>query len=305
MEELGIHIPAGRGILKNLPKYAREAEDAGFNAIVSYDEGYDALALAVVMAQATKGVKVATAIANIYLRHPSLTAEAASTIQELSDNRMILGLGIGHPEEHEPLGIKTGPPLEDTRRYVKWVRQHLRGEPPPPVYLAALRNGMARLAGEVADGVIFNFVPMSQLSNAVAAVQEGMQRRQDNGAKVHITSLLSAYISDDLEAARNSARELISGYMGYKYYRNLLSNLGYHEEIAQIQKGLERNDSQSVRSAISDAMVDEIALVGPPSRCRERLEAFRSTGVQMLILTNGSEDPAKGFDLLIKTFGRG
>jgi 5,10-methylenetetrahydromethanopterin reductase len=83
----------------------------------------DALACAQAIALATSTIKVGTNIANIYFRHPFLAAMSAWTISELSDGRLILGLGISHRRMVESLGIDMHEPREYLRSYVKQVKE--------------------------------------------------------------------------------------------------------------------------------------------------------------------------------------
>ena len=149
----------------DLRALAKEAEGGGFEAIFSPEvPPYNGLSNAQVFAEATSKIKVGTWITSIYMRQPVITAATALTIKELSGGRMVLGLGVSHKPVNDRYGIEMGNPIEKMREYVKAVKSFMDGTAPQltlkrelpkvPVYIAGLTKGAARLAGEVADGIM-------------------------------------------------------------------------------------------------------------------------------------------------------
>ena len=145
---------------------AREAEEAGFDAIFAAEVNNDVMATAQLMGAATSRIQVGTWIANIYLRHSYTCAQGAALIADATGGRFILGLGVSHQPINRALGIAMPDPLATLRRYVTEVRGWLRGEgpathlpqrPPPqpvPLYVAALSEQAVELGGELADGIM-------------------------------------------------------------------------------------------------------------------------------------------------------
>src|SRR5271166_6564645 len=129
---------------------AREAEDAGFDAIFTAEVNNDALATAQLMGEATRHIKVGTWIATIYMRHSYACAKAAYLIADATGGRMILGLGASHQPVNAALGVEMPSPVAELRRYASEVAGWLRGEGPTthlpqqpapvpvPIYLAAM-----------------------------------------------------------------------------------------------------------------------------------------------------------------------
>src|SRR5215216_5976539 len=138
---------------------AREAEEAGFDAIFAAEVNNDVMATAQLMGTATSRIQVGTWIANVYLRHSYTCAQGAALIADATGGRFILGLGVSHQPINAALGISMPHPLRTLRQYVTEVRSWLRGEGPAthlpqrsspltvPVYVAALGQQAVVLGG--------------------------------------------------------------------------------------------------------------------------------------------------------------
>jgi alkanesulfonate monooxygenase SsuD/methylene tetrahydromethanopterin reductase-like flavin-dependent oxidoreductase (luciferase family) len=164
-ERLGLGIIPGAGWrATEIRAVAREAEEAGFDAIFSTEVNNDALATAQLMGEATRQIKVGTWIASIHMRHSYACAKAASLIADATGGRMILGLGVSHQPVNAALGVEMPSPLAALRHYAAevagWPRgegpaTHLPQQPAPvPIYLAAMTSPTVELAGELADGAM-------------------------------------------------------------------------------------------------------------------------------------------------------
>jgi 5,10-methylenetetrahydromethanopterin reductase len=246
MVDLAIAFPA-RGIpsTRRLMEYARASERAGFVAAFIPEAVTDSMAGLQAMAMATERIKIGSGIANIYLRHPCLQAMTAQTIDELSDGRLILGLGISHKGIVEGrFGIPFGPPADKPRQrlieYVAVLRQAFTGHPVTfsgefyrvqdwqsglpvtrpqiPIYLAVLGLKMARLAGEIADGVILNLAAVDHTRRVIEAVRDGARAAGRDPASIEIASFIACCIDEDRELARDTARRIISFYSTMPFY---------------------------------------------------------------------------------------
>ena len=136
-ERLGLAVIPGTGwSVREIETVAREAEDAGFDTIFTTEVNNDAMATAQVMGIATRRILVGTWIANVYLRHPYVCAQAASLIADATGGRFILGLGVSHQPVNKRLKIDMPRPLDTLRRYVIEVRSWLRGDGPATISLS-------------------------------------------------------------------------------------------------------------------------------------------------------------------------
>src|SRR5712692_11098252 len=132
-ERLGLAVIPGVGwSAREVQAVAREAEDAGFDAIFAAEVNNDVLATAQLMGAATQRITVGTWIANIYLRHSYACAQGAALIADATGGRFVLGLGVSHPPVNKALGIDMQDPPAALRRYVMAVRRWLRGEGTAP-----------------------------------------------------------------------------------------------------------------------------------------------------------------------------
>lgn len=275
--------------VEDLRALAAMVEDSGFEAIFSPEvPPYSALANAQVFAASTSRIKVGTWIANIYMRNPIVTAADALTIQEISGGRMVLGIGVSHKPNNDKFGVDMGDPLEAMRSYVTELRPYLDGSsdklmlkrdlPPVPVYIAALTEKTCELAGEVADGVMTYMATPDYMAKVAAAVRKGAQTKERFIGEIDITNGIPTFISDDLELAYKAARKGVAPYARLPFYQRMISNIGFPEITEKIRGGAKPGE------AVTDDLLDAMALIGPASRCSERLEAFREAGLRLPII---------------------
>lgn len=288
MEELGIVLPVAIDRAKDVVEGAKLAEAKGFSGVYvpeTMGQTPDSLAMALAAGMVTKRVEVGTAITNIYLRHPALTGRAISFINQLTEGRLVLGLGVGHQYSNDALGIPMGPAIPALRNYIQRMTPYVTGDPPPRIYLSALRKGLSRLSGEIADGVMLNMVPLARFAETAAAVWEGERRRKDGKGPARVASIIGISVSDDLEAARQEARRSIAYYVQREFYRRELDEAGYAAVTEQVLRSFASGDRDKAYKAISNELIDELWLVGPGRRCRERLELFRNAGMEEPVLS--------------------
>jgi alkanesulfonate monooxygenase SsuD/methylene tetrahydromethanopterin reductase-like flavin-dependent oxidoreductase (luciferase family) len=312
MTRLGIVAARpGEVSFAELQELTREAESAGIEAVFSPEFMNDALANCQLMAQATSKIKVGTWIANIYLRHPALCAQTAVAIDDTSKGRLILGLGVSHRPLVE--GIykeKMDRPREFLREYIATIRDITTGKGYPgapvqpraatykvPIYVGALALGTVELCGEMADGVMLYLCPTSRMPRVMAALEKGAAKAQRSISTVDITTGLPTCLSDDLNAAKDTATRNLAFYGGLPFYNKLFQSSGFVQEAEALAKG----NAQGV----SDKMAAELSLIGPPSRCREQLAAFRAAGIQLPIIVPvpvGNQTYAQAVRKAIETF---
>jgi 5,10-methylenetetrahydromethanopterin reductase len=275
-----------------LIEWARAAEDAGFAGVFMTEANNDSLACSLALGLHTKRIKLGTAITNIYLRHPNLLANEAAAVQEFTGGRFILGLGTGHREGNSALGIEMGVPLERMRETVKTLRSMLDGGKTGPrvgaklpLYLAGVSRPMVKLAGEIGDGVIFNFFPPARVKQAIGELAEGARIAGRDVGQVEPTLFATAFISDDLEAARRPARKLLSRYGALRFYGNMMARAGFEREIGAIRAA--GRDADAAINAVSNELIDATLLVGSESRVRERLQELCAPGIgTAIVFTN-------------------
>jgi len=289
-ERLGLGIIPGVGWrASEIRTVASEAESAGFDAVVTAEVNNDSLATAQLMGEATRKIKVGTWISNIYMRHSYACAKAASLIADATGGRMILGLGVSHQSVNAALGVDMPPPTVAVRRYATevagWLRgegptTHLPQEPAPvpvPLYLAAMTSPMVELAGELADGVMPFMWSAERVTQSKVWSTRGRAKAPTLGP-LDMALAIPTFVGDDTEAQRSAARANLALFTTFPFYQRMFRASGFAEEAAKAEQG-------AGGDSLSDRMLDAICLIGPVSRCREQLAAFRAAGVDLPILS--------------------
>jgi alkanesulfonate monooxygenase SsuD/methylene tetrahydromethanopterin reductase-like flavin-dependent oxidoreductase (luciferase family) len=288
-ERLGLGVIPGVGwSAREVQTIARQAEEAGFDAMFAAEVNNDVMATAQLMGTATTRITVATWIANIYLRHPYVCAQGAACIADATGGRFLLGLGVSHQPVNRALGIDMPEPQAALRRYVTAVRGWLRGEGPAthipqrpapfpvPVYMAALASPAVELGGELADGIMPFLWSAARVTQSKVWAARGRAKAPDL-APLDLTLGLPTFIGNDLEAMRTAARQNLALFTTFPFFQRLFRAMGYRDEATLMERG-------GGQEALTDRLLDAVCLLGPVTRCREQLEAFRTAGVALPIL---------------------
>jgi alkanesulfonate monooxygenase SsuD/methylene tetrahydromethanopterin reductase-like flavin-dependent oxidoreductase (luciferase family) len=288
-ERLGLGVIPGVGwSAHDVQTISRQAEEAGFDAIFAAEVNNDVMATAQLMGTATTRITVATWIANIYLRHPYVCAQGAAFIADATGGRFILGLGVSHQPVNLALGIDMPEPQAALRHYVTAVRSWLRGEGPAthipqrpaahpvPVYVAALASTAVELGGELADGLMPFLWSAARVTKSKVWAARG-RAKAPNLAPLDLTLGLPTFLGNDLEAVRTEARQNLGLFTTFPFFQRLFRAMGYADEAALMERGVGQD-------ALTNRLLDAICLLGPVTRCREQLEAFRTAGVGIPIL---------------------
>jgi 5,10-methylenetetrahydromethanopterin reductase len=288
-ERLALAIIPGTGwSAREIQSIAREAEEAGFDAIFAAEVNNDVLGTAQLMGAATRRIHVGTWIANIYLRHPYVCAQGAALIADATEGRFVLGLGVSHQPVNGALGIDMTKPSAALRRYVAAVRGWLAGEGPAthlpqrpasravPVYVAALTSQAVELAGELARGIMPFLWSAARVTQAKAWGDRGRARGPESGP-LEITLGLPTFLGDDVGALRSVARQNLGLYTTFPFFQRMFHASGFTAEATQMERG-------AGPSSLSDRLLDSVCLLGPVARCRDTLATFRKAGVDLPIL---------------------
>jgi F420-dependent oxidoreductase-like protein len=322
--KLGVHIGYwGLGMgSKDQLHVVQEAERLGYDSVWAAEAyGSDAATVLAWLAAGTTTIKLGSAIFQMPGRSAAMTAMTAATIDELSGGRMVLGIGSSGPQVAEGWhGQRFARQLLRTREYIEVVRLALsrqrveyRGEtielPLPdgpgkalkltiaprqeriPIYLAAIGPKNTALAGEIADGWIPTFFSPEHVSEFRGLLEEGAQRSGRSLDAFDIAPTVNAYISDDRELARNLMRPILALYIGgmgsrsQNFYNNLVQRYGFEDAALKIQDLYLDGKAREAGEAIPDELIDMVSLCGPRDVVRDRLTAFRESGVGTLMIT--------------------
>jgi probable F420-dependent oxidoreductase len=284
---------------------ALRAEAAGVECVWAPELFRSADSQAAYLAAKTERIGVATGIVWAFTRSPFIHAVTALDIDEMSGGRFRLGMGAGvkrlnetwHNAEYGRPAPHLREAIEATRLIMRqagagepiryegdyydidikgWVRPHPPArETPPPIYTAAVQAGMARMAGDVADGLIGH--PIQSLrwidEVVVPAFEEGLRRSGRERSGFDYLPTVCCAIDDDEGRAIEMARRTISFYATVKTYMPLWELHGFAEQAAAAGDAFRRGDLAAVPAAISDEMVEAYCAAGPLDKVRARVEA--------------------------------
>ena len=285
-------------------RVAARAEELGYESLWVADTGAgpDAFVVAAAAALATRRVRVGTAVVPIYTRAlPVLAAGAGSCAQLMAGRSFVLGLGVSSETIVEAWGgVPYRRPLTRMRETVGAVRRMLAGErvafegktvrtrgfrlvsPPPapvPIYVGALMPPMLELAGEVADGVVLNFMPVDAVPRMLAHVRAGAGRAGRDPAALEVVARFQTVVTDDVRTARDAIRQMMGPYFATSVYNRFIGWCGFAEEARAIDAAWRAKDRTGNVAAVTDEMIDRLVIIGPAEHCRARLAEFAAAGV--------------------------
>jgi F420-dependent oxidoreductase-like protein len=308
-----------------LLELAREAEGLGYDSAWAAEAwGVDAITPLAWLGAQTTTLKLGTAIMQLPGRSPANAAMTAVTLDLLSGGRFLMGLGTSGPQVVEGWhGQEWGKPLGKTREYVEIVRTILRreqlehhgehydipvqggtglGKPLKlmarplrkdlPIYLAAIGPKAVEQTFEIADGWLPIFWSPEQARTVfpVHRAREGFD----------VAATAPAIVTDDVESARAMLKEYYSFYIGgmgargKNFYNDLFTRYGYEAEARVIQDLFLDGKQREAAARVPDAFVDEVALIGPVERIRDRLAAWRESGATTLLVSTRDAATLRG-----------
>ena len=264
------------------------AEETGYEAVftpeIAAREAFSTLAG---FAAATTWVGLATGVVRLDRRDVHTTALAASTLEDLSGGRFILGVGSGGP-------------IEETRRSVTGVRAALRGHevagigptgeplvstldrpsPDVPLFLAALGPRMTELAGEVADGVLLNWCTPERVALARQEVARGAERAGRDPAGITVAVYVRACLGHDRAHAMAALREAAGLYASMPRYRRQFGSMGLGAEA----EAAARPGEGGRWDHVPESLVSAVCVSGSREEAQERLAAFHQAGADLVVV---------------------
>jgi alkanesulfonate monooxygenase SsuD/methylene tetrahydromethanopterin reductase-like flavin-dependent oxidoreductase (luciferase family) len=301
-------IPGAGWRAGDIRTVAQEAEDAGFDAIFNTEVNSDTMTTAHVMGCATSRIRVGTWIANIYLRHSYVCAKGAGLIADDTNGRFTLGLGVSHQPVNTALGIDMSAAPRDLHRYVVEVRDWLKGRGPTtsPAPAASAGGGppLRRNAQPSRHRTRSRGRGRCHAHDVVARAGTTQPDRDRTGAvadselgPLDLTLGLPTFLGEDLHAQREIARGNLGLYTSFPYFQRMWRESGFSAEADAMAGG-------AGPAALTDALLDSFCLIGPLSRCRERLVEYRQAGVDLPIL-NPPVDPKAAITVIRVFAGEG
>jgi F420-dependent oxidoreductase-like protein len=304
-----------------------EAESLGFDSVWTGEAyGTDAVTPAAWVLSRTTKIKAGTGIMQMSARTPTCAAMTAMTLQALSGNRFLCGVGPSGPQVIEGWhGQPFGKPVDRTREYVAIIRKILarekplthdgeyyqipyqgpgasglakplrsmtHGNPDMKFYTASITPGGLRVSGEVADGNIPIFMSPEKADLMCKTVLDGMAKagRPVTLHNFDVAPHVKIRVGDDIQALRESCKPEFALYIGGMGARGK----NYEAEAVQIQDLYLDGKKDAAAALVPDKLVDELALIGPKERIRDRLAAWKEAAAQnkvgTMILTGANRE---------------
>ncbi|GAA2626033.1 LLM class F420-dependent oxidoreductase [Paractinoplanes durhamensis] len=298
-------------------------EQAGLDVVwVAEAYGFDAPTIMGYLAARTERVKIGSSILPLYSRTPALLAQTAAGLDAMSGGRAILGLGASGPQVIEGWhGVRYDKPVARTRETIEICRAAWRREPlvhdglyqlprpgglgKPlkllthpvrdriPIYVAALGEANVRMTAEVADGWIpFMYVP----EKAADVWGSALAARSPSLPPLEVVAGGLLAIGDDVTDLRDLGRPMIALYVGgmgargRNFYHDLVSRYGYAAEADKIQELYLSGRKAEAAAAVPAELLERTSLIGPESYVRDRIAAYRESGVTVLNVTPIGDD---------------
>ncbi|CAN5692323.1 LLM class F420-dependent oxidoreductase [soil metagenome] len=288
---------------------ARSAESLGYRSFWTAEAtGPEAFSVLGAAGAAAPSLGLGTGVLALQLRTPMVVAMAGATLASLVPRRsVLLGVGISSPVVTERWhGVPYGDrPLARTREYVTLTQECLTGEKVtfegdfyqvkgfrlgvkqagkrPEIVVAALNPKMLALAGEVADGVLLNYLPASHVAWSVEQVRAGEAAAGRPPGSTTIYAYVHAGVCERADGIDHARRDLFS-YAVVDAYARSFERAGFADEVAEIQARHAARDRDGAVAAVSDRMVDAIDVMGDADHVAATVEAYVAGGVDVPVL---------------------
>ena len=279
---------------------AKLAEDLGYRSLWTVEAtGTDAFSLLGAASAVAPSLDLATGIVPVQIRTPPLAAMSAASLQSLSpDADVWLGVGVSAPGILRGHGAPIADrPIALMREYVALLRECLSGETVnfegdffqvkrfrlavrlgerrPKIVMAALNPQMLKLAGEIADGVLLNYIPASHLPASIERVRAG--------GDATILAYVHACVGD-LERSAKSARRDLFNYAMADGYANMFRAAGFDDEVTELREWHKAKDRDGALAAISERMIQAINFIGSDTEVTRFVRTYVDGGVQHPVL---------------------
>jgi probable F420-dependent oxidoreductase len=293
----GITIPFDGVTLEDHRRWYEELVRLGYTDVWSAEtdgvDGFTPLALASAW---TPSLRLGVAIIPAFTRGPALLAQSVAALAEAAPGRFTFGLGTSSDVIVSRWnGIEFDEPYKRVRDTIRFLRSALAGEKveheyetftvrgfrlarpvehPPPIFLAALRPGMLRLAGREADGAILNWLSAEDVATV----------KPELGADCPVAARIFVIPSEDADAVRAVGRRMIAAYLNVGVYAAFHRWLGRGPELEPMWSAWEAGDRKGAVAAIPDELVDALIVHGSFDECRAHVGRYVANGVDIPVM---------------------
>jgi probable F420-dependent oxidoreductase len=305
MQRYGMTIPFDGIPLHEQRDWIVELADLGYTDVWSSEaNGADAFTPLALASAWAPSLRLGTAIVPAFTRGPGCLAQSVGSLAQAAPGRVALGVGTSSDVIVEGWnGIPFQRPYERTRDMVRFLRRALTGEKvtaeyetfsvrgfrlgvvplePVPILVAALREGMLRLAGREGDGAIVNWLSADDVATVAPIVRdaaEGKAGTPDAAPAPEIAARIFVAASDDADTVRGMGRFAIAAYLNVPVYAAFHEWLGRGDRLGDMWRLWKEGDRKGALASIPDDVVDELIVWGSPEQCREHIQRYVDNGV--------------------------
>jgi len=312
-----LSVPVDGFSLPELAELAREAERLGYSDAWSYEiDGADGFTPLVPIAGATQ-LRLGIAIANVYTRGPATLASTAAGVAEMAQGRFVLGIGSGSQVIVESWnGGRFSKPATRVRETAQVLKAAFAGErvvfkgetvqvdgfrlsrppaAPIPVHVAALRPGMLKVAAEVGDGVIVNWLSADDVPKAVGVVHEAARAAGRDPAAIEISARLFINLDPVGPESETLIRRHIAAYLNVPVYKAYQQWLGRTAALTPMWEAWDRGDRRGAVGAIPPAVIGDLFGRGTHAELKARVQQYMDRGLDtaFLQLSTSETEPAR------------
>jgi probable F420-dependent oxidoreductase len=291
-QRYGVTFPFDGIPLVEQREIVQEVSALGYTDMWSAESGgYDAFTPIVAAAQWSQSLRFGTAIVPVYKRGAHTLASTVASACQAAPGRFALGIGTSSDVIVERWnGMAFDKPYQRTRDTIRFLRAALTGEKvtedyetfsvkgfrlgipvpeQPPILVAALREGMLRLAGREGDGAIINWLSADDVKTVVPHV----------GPDKEIVARIFVFPVDDAGMARAVGKRAIASYLTVPVYAAFHEWMGRGEELKDLWRLWKEGDRKAAADSIPDHVVDQLLVWGKPEACREHIQRYIDNGV--------------------------
>ncbi|MCU1375949.1 MAG: methylenetetrahydromethanopterin reductase [Actinomycetia bacterium] len=313
-EQVAIYLQDAHPIRDGM-RYAQLCEAAGFAAVWQAESRLvrEATVPMAAFLASTETIKVGSGVVNNWTRNPALLASTFATLDDLAPGRVLLGIGSWWDPLAARVGIDRSRPLKAMRETVEAVRalladervtyqgefvhlddvelDYVHQERKPkdvPIYIGATGMQMMALTGEIADGVLLNYL-VSPDYNAVAMdnLAKGCAKAGRSVDDLDRPQLVVCSVDEDREAALDAARLLVTQYLGQQPHLMKASGVGEDvlEEIHKVLTWPATHDEVVAASKlVPDEIVQLVCAAGTAEECRDKVAQYLTSGATCAVL---------------------
>ena len=288
---------------------AEIAEDRGFGAVWKGESNStDPIVLLSAMAARTKRIQLGTAIYHIFGRSPVTMGIQASTFNDLSDGRLLLGLGVANKNIAGWHNQQFQRPLRAIREYAEIVREVATGEAVDykgemystgkfklswrpknkdvKILFAGLGEQMTHLAGRTSDGIVVNLANPAKVKEIVANVTEGAKQAGRDPSKIEYVVKDRVVVNKDRDVAKNKLKQVLTFYNLADHYKDMVVDMGYAEENRTIQEAYRSGGFKAAQAAVSDKLLEGLPTIAATSveEVHDRIQPWVEAGATRLLI---------------------